>query len=124
MKTPWDFYKSVFKTYKQDTPKLLDDCFEIDWLNSKCEKIIKGEEQLLKIYQYLRANYQPIREAYKSYSGIAPSGRVFSCGPQTMTELLHNCDGFIDGKAVRFSDIDLEVIACKKRTSHWLTPEK
>ena len=31
VKTPWDFYKSVFKTYKSDNPKILDDCFEIDW---------------------------------------------------------------------------------------------
>ena len=31
LKTPWDFFKSVFKQYRVDGQKLLDDCFEFDW---------------------------------------------------------------------------------------------
>ena len=45
LKTPWDFFKSVFKPYKADNQKILDDCFETDWLQTKCEKIIKGPGQ-------------------------------------------------------------------------------
>jgi hypothetical protein len=46
LKTPWDFYKSIFKTYKSDTDKLIDECFETDWPNTKIEKIIKDEHQI------------------------------------------------------------------------------
>jgi len=42
LKTPWDFYKSVFRTYKQDNKKLLDDCFEVDWPMTKMDKFIKN----------------------------------------------------------------------------------
>jgi hypothetical protein len=31
LKTPWDFFKSVFKDYKPDTDAILNDCFEFDW---------------------------------------------------------------------------------------------
>ena len=43
LKTPWDFYKSIFKVYKPDTDKIIDECFEADWPNTKIEKIIKDE---------------------------------------------------------------------------------
>ena len=46
LKTPWDFYKSIFKTYKPDTDKIIDECFEYDWPNTKIEKIIKDEHQI------------------------------------------------------------------------------
>jgi hypothetical protein len=44
VKTPWDFFKSIFKDYKPDTAPLISDCFEFDWSCSKIEKIVKGEE--------------------------------------------------------------------------------
>ena len=93
-------------------------------MNTKCEKIIKGEENVAAVKEYLKSIYKYIRETYKYYSGITPNGRVHSIGPNIMTELLHNCEGFIDGKNVRLADIDLEVIACKQRVNHWLRPEK
>lgn len=31
LNTPWDFAKSIFKPYRADNPKLLEECFEIDW---------------------------------------------------------------------------------------------
>lgn len=31
LKTPWDFFNSVFKDYKPDNPKILNDWFEFDW---------------------------------------------------------------------------------------------
>jgi hypothetical protein len=45
-KTPWDFFKSVFKDYKPDTPNLLVNCFDFDWSNTKVEKIIKDPDEL------------------------------------------------------------------------------
>ena len=45
VKTPWDFFKSIFKDYKADTESLLADCFEFDWQCSKIEKVVKKEEE-------------------------------------------------------------------------------
>ena len=126
LKTPWDFFKSVFKDYRADTEKLLDDCFEIDWALTKCEKIIKGPGESDKAKAYLKSIYKHIREVYKYYAGIAPSGRVFSIGPGTLTEIMNQCEDFVDHKAIKISDIDLGVIACNggMRVTNWLNPEK
>jgi hypothetical protein len=43
VKTPWDFFKSVFKDYKPDNAKTLSNCFDADWAMTKCEKLIKDE---------------------------------------------------------------------------------
>ena len=42
LKTPWDFYKSVFKAYRSDNKKIIDECFEIDWPMTKLDKFIKN----------------------------------------------------------------------------------
>jgi hypothetical protein len=54
LRTPWDFYKSIFKDYKPDTPKLLNDCFENDWSQTKCDKIIKGDGEFEKTKAILK----------------------------------------------------------------------
>jgi len=41
LKTPWDFFKSVFKDYKPDNELLLAKCFEFDHSCSKLDKIVK-----------------------------------------------------------------------------------
>ncbi len=74
IKTPWDFFKSVFRDYKPDTNQLLTDCFEFDWSNSKITKIIKSEEELQKIKTFLKGVYKHIRETYKYYAGVDPAG--------------------------------------------------
>jgi hypothetical protein len=58
LKTPWDFFKSVFKDYKPDNEGLLVDCFEFDWQCSKILKIIKNEEEQNKIKEYLKSIYK------------------------------------------------------------------
>jgi len=125
LKTPWDFFKSVFKPYKPDTPLLLDFCFEVDWIHGKCDKIIKNDQDERKAY--LKSIYKQIREVYKYYSGLSPlGGRITCAGPGTMTELIHHCPDFIDGKTVKISDIDFQMIACNggKKVNTWLSPDK
>lgn len=72
LKTPWDFYKSIFKDYKPDTESLLDNCFEVDWGLTKCEKLIKSEEEAAAVKAYMKSVYKMIRETFKYNSGIAP----------------------------------------------------
>lgn len=51
---------------------MLDECFEIDWAQTKCEKIIRGDGEPAKVKKYLKEQYKYIRETYKYYSGISP----------------------------------------------------
>ena len=76
--TPWDFFKSVFKEYKPDTDRLLGDCFETDWAQTKTEKFLRDEEQVKLIKAYIKKQYKYVREAYKWYAGVDPLGRVMS----------------------------------------------
>lgn len=45
LRTPWSFRLSVFRDYRMDTAKLLANCFEVDWGNSKIEKFLRKEEE-------------------------------------------------------------------------------
>ena len=107
LKTPWDFAKSIFKPYRADNQKILDECFEIDWSHTKCEKIIKGAGESDKAKAYIKTIYKHIRDIYKYYAGISPLGRVMSVGSGTLTELLGHCNNFVDNKSIKISDIDL-----------------
>ena len=126
LKTPWDFFKSVFKQYRPDNQKMLDDCFEIDWANTKCEKILKGEGEAAKVKAYIKTVYKCLRETYKYHAGLQPLGRIMCVGSGTLTEILNNCEDFVDGKTIKISDVDLQVIACNggRRAANWLDPDK
>lgn len=60
LKTPWDFAKSVFKNYKPDNFKLLEECFDLDWNYTKMDKVIEREsdEEKKKIKDYLRGVFK------------------------------------------------------------------
>lgn len=111
IKTPWDFFKSVFKQYKPDTTKIIEQCFDFDWELTKCQKILRTEEEAADVRQYLKSNYKMIRETYKYYAGIDPVGRIPCVGPNGFYELMHSSESFIDGKAIKQSDIDLQIVA-------------
>ena len=80
IKTPWDFFKSVFKDYKPDNEVLLDACFEFDWECSKIPKIIKSPDELKMLKKFMRSKYKHLRELYKYYAAVAPAGLIFSIG--------------------------------------------
>ena len=126
LKTPWDFFKSIFKSYRPDNARMLDQCFEIDWETTKCEKLIKDANQIALVKDYMKKQYKGIREAYKYYAGLSPLGKIMCIGPGTLTELLSKCENFVDGKTIKISDIDLSLIACNggKRVTNYLSPDK
>jgi hypothetical protein len=74
--TPWDFFSSVFSKYFPDTLKKLNKCFDYDWGLTKLEKLIKNEDQISLVKNYLRENYKCIRDTYKYFSGLEPIGRL------------------------------------------------
>lgn len=91
---------------------MLDECFEIDWANTKCVKVIKNEEEIVKIKDYIKEQYKSMRETYKYYAGVSPLGRIMCTGSGIISEILNNCNSFIDGRTIKLSDVDLQVIAC------------
>ena len=99
--------KSVFRSYKPDNKRLLDECFEYDWANTKCEKILKKEEEIKKTHDYLKGIWKSIRETYKHYAGVSPLGRIMCTGSGIISEILSKCNNFIDGKTIKLSDVDL-----------------
>ena len=72
LKTPWDFFKSVFKQYRVDNDRILDQCFEVDWAQTKCEKFItaRNPDDVEGVKAYVKSVYKHVREAYKHYAGI------------------------------------------------------
>ena len=79
-KEPWSLKNSVFATYRNDTDQILESCFETDWAASNIQKVIKDENEIFLIKNYLRKNYQPIRECYKYFAAISSNNQVFSIG--------------------------------------------
>lgn len=111
LKTPWDFFKSVFRNYKPDDKKILHSCFEFDWNNTKISKIIKNGQELKHVKDFLKENYVYFRETYKYYSAVAPAGMVFSIGTNTFSDIVSNCQGIVDNDTLKLSDLDLEFVA-------------
>ena len=85
LRTPWNFSLSVFRDYKSDNPKLLANCFERDWANCKIGKIIKNEDEELKVKEIYAKNYELFRESYKYYAGVSPQDSLMAIGLTTMT---------------------------------------
>jgi NLR family CARD domain-containing protein 3 len=108
-KTPWDFNKSIFAAYKQDTPELLDNCFETDWENSRIPKIVKGDGEE-EVKEFLRSQYRSIRECYKYYAGIIPSNQVFCISKTMFNEIINGIQPSIIDSNLSIAAIDLEFI--------------
>ena len=111
LKTPWDFFKSVFRSYKPDDKKTLNGCFEFDWDNSKIPKVVKNGQDLKQVKDYLKENYAYFRETYKYYSAVAPAGLIFCIGSNTFSDIISSCGGIVDNDTLKLSDLDLEFVA-------------
>ena len=114
VRTPWNFSLSVFASYKIDTAKLLNDCFEMDWSRTKVDKIVKNEDQREEFKTYMRSIYKWFREVYKYTAGSDPMGDVFCIGVNVFSDLIASgMPRFVDGKYLKVADLDLERIKTK-----------
>jgi hypothetical protein len=124
IKTPWDFFKSVFKDYRPDNGVLLNKCFEFDWEHTKISKLIKDKIDLEKSKEFLRSKYKLLRETYKYYAGVDPIGVLACIGTNTFTEIINNCPGLLDYKYLKLSDLDLEFVSTKAGKKYGNNPER
>mmetsp|Transcript_6029 Transcript_6029/g.5632 ORF Transcript_6029/g.5632 Transcript_6029/m.5632 type:complete len:199 (-) Transcript_6029:158-754(-) len=111
IKTPWDFFKSVFKDYKPDTPKILDECFEFDWNCSKITKLVKNGDDQTEVKKLLRSLYKHFREVYKFQAALGQVGLYPSIGSNVISEIIGGCSNLVDNTSLNLSDIDLEFVA-------------
>ena len=125
LRTPWDFFKSIFRTYKPDDKETLEACFEYDWENTKIHKIVKNNDELSEVKDFLKDNYKFFRETYKYYSAFAPAGLIFSIGTNTFSDIISNCPGLVDNDTLKLSDLDLEFVATNAGVArHKFNPER
>lgn len=79
VKRVWTYPISIWAPkYKFETEELLRKCFEKDWSCCKIHKFVKKPEEQEAIKEMLWQSYKPIKETYKFYGSINPSGDVFS----------------------------------------------
>ena len=62
-------------------------------------------------YNALKSYYPLIRETYKHCAGLQPSGNIMSLGMNVITDIMLQCNGFVDYRAIKLSDVDLAAIA-------------
>ena len=74
-----------------DTDEHLFRCFDFDWKCSKIEAMIKNPKERDIVYNYLSSNYRVIREAYRYFASLGPSGNVFSIGTNVFSDVIYNC---------------------------------
>lgn len=92
-KIPWSIPVSLFKDYRLDDDHLLNECFEFDWKHCKIPNMVKDPQDLENLKALLKANYQVIKESFKTLS--AYSGSEIPCiGSNAFIELLGQCNIF------------------------------
>jgi len=58
--------------WKQDSPELLNECFNFDWENGRVPKFAKTEEEANKLKELTLPLYQHIKDSYKHYASMNP----------------------------------------------------
>ena len=90
--------------------------FEIDWKESKIERIIKNDMDQNGVKEFMRDLYPRLRETYKYLSGISPANGVPSIGQNVFSELVTQAK-IADGKLMKLADIDVEFISTNAATA-------
>jgi hypothetical protein len=88
LRTPWKYSLSVFKDYKSDTIKLLDQAFEQDWENSKIPRFVKDDNERMLLKKLLHQKYPKFRESYKQLSGVDPQINLTCIGSNTFSDVV------------------------------------
>lgn len=117
----------MFRAYRPDSLRVLEDCFYEDYPQTKIERVagqVVNDE--IKTKTYLLSVFSDIREIYKYYAGMKPSGRVPSISTQLLYEMLLHCPNFIDNQVINYQEIEQTVIACNggRKEINPLMPDK
>ncbi|CAD8105716.1 unnamed protein product [Paramecium sonneborni] len=119
-KRVWSYPISIWAPkYKFDTEELLRKCFERDWACCKIAKFVKKQEEQDQVKELLWQAYKPMRETYRFYASVNPTGDVFSMSVNPTSDFINQCQ-LIDGKQLKLADVDLKFIAtCSASSIDW-----
>ncbi|CAK90105.1 unnamed protein product (macronuclear) [Paramecium tetraurelia] len=107
----WTYPISIWAPkYKFDTEELLRKCFERDWQCCKISKFVKKQEEQDQVKDMLWQAYKPMRETYRFYASVNPTGDVFSMSVNPTSDFVNQCQ-LIDQKQLKLADVDLKFIA-------------
>jgi hypothetical protein len=106
-KKEWGIPISIFKDYRFDNSDLIAKCFEYDWAHSRIPRVVKDPYELQAIKNYFSGIYKTIKEIYKYYSSVSPSGEIWSIGQMVFTDLCNEAK--IVDSSFRLSDLDFHM---------------
>ncbi|CAD8097939.1 unnamed protein product [Paramecium sonneborni] len=101
--TKWSVETSIFRHFPPDTDKLIDECFEFDYSNSKINRLVK-ETELQDVKEILKQFYLQLFNCYKYFASGNPNAPIPCLGPTDYVEFLISND-VIEG--VKPNDIDI-----------------
>ncbi|CAD8157226.1 unnamed protein product [Paramecium octaurelia] len=101
--TKWSVETSIFRYFPPDTDKLIEECFEFDYQNSKINRLVK-ETELQEVKEILKQFYVQIFNCYKYFASGNPTAPIPCLGPTDYVEFLISND-VIEG--VKPNDIDI-----------------
>jgi hypothetical protein len=70
------------------------------------------------VKELLWSHYSKIKETYRHYSSMNPSGDIWSISSNPITDFVNSAD-LIDGKTLKLSDVDLKFIATCSASNEW-----
>ncbi|CAD8078083.1 unnamed protein product [Paramecium primaurelia] len=99
----WSVETSIFRYFPPDTDKLIEECFEFDYQNSKINRLVK-ETELQDVKDILKQFYVQIFNCYKYFASGNSTAPIPCLGPSDYVEFLISTD-VIEG--VKPNDIDI-----------------
>lgn len=86
LRTPWNFQLSVFKHFKTDSDKVINECFELDWSRTKIGRLIKDDNERTAVKEILRPYYRWFKDSYKWVASMDPQKDLFCISTAAYTE--------------------------------------
>lgn len=84
----WSLAKSVFASFKDETPQLQRKVFDADWSHTKVERIIKDEAELHRVRDVMRKHYYEIRCIFKYYCTLDAGGDAYAMSWNSFTTFM------------------------------------
>ncbi|CAK71521.1 unnamed protein product (macronuclear) [Paramecium tetraurelia] len=123
----WNIEESLFKQqFQQDNEEILNECFQFDWNCSKINRFVKNDYEQMKLKEYLRENYQLIKDIYKFYSSNGYfQSECFSISFQSYIKMIQQI-GIIDNESVKLQDVEIDLASIKNNIDpkYLYNPEK
>ncbi|CAD8071605.1 unnamed protein product [Paramecium sonneborni] len=110
----WNIEESLFRQqYQSDSEDILTECFQFDWSCSKINRFVKNDYEQMKLKEYLRENYQLIKDIYKFYSSYGYFvSECFSISFSTYMKMIQQI-GIIDNDSVKTQDVEIDLVSIK-----------